>query len=562
MFTLKETDSIQIDDAILESLNNLFQTLSKNPIKSFSELIDQRTLLNICLEMDKDFFISLNTNFIFEKNIGILFAEMKELISKMLDCIKKSEANLKSNFSKDFDYLNINSLINLDNQEVRKLVNLIILLMFNCPERNLFYDIINNFEEFHVLELEKILERYMILDSIQRESIRESRLSKSPLHYRNTISNNNLENSNHNYVDSEYTLKFMSRIDLLEKDRDNLEKERIEFTAKINDLEKEIEHHKKDKNNLTKTILNLEETISKKEHDKEELNKIILNQNISLKHYEELEGDIKFINDFKFKIEEKNSEIECLNHEIRDIKESHEIEIKMYNDRIDILEETNRNNSEMKIQYEKMKDLIKEFQATKEKLNLMESTNKEFLKIKNNYMTVLDQKSNLEVENKLLEEKLNECIKNNNKLKEENDRLDTCHSTEKKRKNSHDENENYYINIINEKDSYIKLLESKVLNLEKIDISDNNKSDLFKKNEMLLKTLELELNKKIEEVELFKKDNFETKERYEKEFELMASSVYNLGLHYWSMKMEYAQKLSEKPNWLIKERQKYFNGDF
>ena len=42
----------------------------------------------------------------------------------------------------------------------------------------------------------------------------------------------------------------------------------------------------------------------------------------------------------------------------------------------------------------------------------------------------------------------------------------------------------------------------------------------------------------------------------------MASSLYNLGLNYWSMKMDYTQKLNEKPNWLVKERQKYLNGDF
>ena len=49
--------------------------------------------------------------------------------------------------------------------------------------------------------------------------------------------------------------------------------------------------------------------------------------------------------------------------------------------------------------------------------------------------------------------------------------------------------------------------------------------------------------------------------RYQKEFELISSAIYNLGFTFWSMKYEYEQKLIKNPNQLITERQKKFNGD-
>lgn len=77
-----------------------------------------------------------------------------------------------------------------------------------------------------------------------------------------------------------------------------------------------------------------------------------------------------------------------------------------------------------------------------------------------------------------------------------------------------------------------------------------------------LKEYTNEINRKNEDIEYIKKESVELKEIYEREFELVSSSLYNLGMCYWSMKVEYTQKLTEKPTWLTKERQKYYNGDF
>lgn len=89
---------------------------------------------------------------------------------------------------------------------------------------------------------------------------------------------------------------------------------------------------------------------------------------------------------------------------------------------------------------------------------------------------------------------------------------------------------------------------------------ENN--DLKAQIEGIKKELANELNRKNEDVEFIKKESLGLKEKYEREFELVSSSLYNLGLSYWSMKIEYTQKLAEKPTWLMKERQKYYNGDY
>ena len=73
---------------------------------------------------------------------------------------------------------------------------------------------------------------------------------------------------------------------------------------------------------------------------------------------------------------------------------------------------------------------------------------------------------------------------------------------------------------------------------------------------------EIELQKRGIEVDNYIKEKAVMKERYEREFELVSSSLYHLGLNYWNMKMEFTQKIKEKPTWLMKERQKFFNGDF
>ena len=143
---------------------------------------------------------------------------------------------------------------------------------------------------------------------------------------------------------------------------------------------------------------------------------------------------------------------------------------------------------------------------------------------------------------------------------------------------------------INELHSIIKMLEEKQNEFQQIQDENNSEMEILK-NTMVLKEdtikelnesiyalnekinlfqneifslnnrMNFEQNKKLEEFDILKKENIETKNRYEKEFELIASSIYNLGLNYWSLKLSTSNEVNEKPSWLKRERRKYYDGD-
>jgi len=108
---------------------------------------------------------------------------------------------------------------------------------------------------------------------------------------------------------------------------------------------------------------------------------------------------------------------------------------------------------------------------------------------------------------------------------------------------------------INLKEDTIKELNDNISTL-------NQKIDLYQEEIYLITDkLNLEVKRKADDIENCKKENIENKNRYEKEFELIASSLYNLGLNYWSMKITSANESNEKPSWLKKERKKIYDGD-
>lgn len=587
MFSTKELDSKYVDEAILTSLNNLFNCLNSSPLTDFTDLVDQRTLVNICQEMDSVNYNSLQKSFLYEKNLGIFFAEINDLIGKMKELLKKTGISFKSTFNKDFDSINVNSLIKYDKNEVKKLVNLIILSVFNCPEKDTFIDKIAYFEEFQQQELLKIVERYITIDDQTRESIASKNVSQRNT-IRNSISNEMLSST---LIESEYVSKYLSRIENLEKEKDTLEKEKFNFTEKVHDLENEVNAFKKEKTNLKEELKQAQEISNKAFQENQDLKKQKSELQNTIKELEAATKELKFVNDYKSKLDEKDSEIAFLKNEITEKENIYETDVKALEDKIQILQDNISNLSEMKVKYEKMKDMIKDHEALKEKNKYFETVNREFTKMKNNYIVLKEERDSLEILVKELEEKLDNNIKNISKLRE----------GEKESPNLNDpitsiKSDLRYESILREKEVHIKSLESKLSRMEyertrksiqkqneddedllhilklKEDTIKNQEETLHLYHEKIRKleneilegkeNLENEVMKRNEDIEFYKKDNSETKERYEKEFELMASSIYNLGLTYWSMKMEYAQKLSEKPNWLIKERQKFFNGDF
>ena len=104
-------------------------------------------------------------------------------------------------------------------------------------------------------------------------------------------------------------------------------------------------------------------------------------------------------------------------------------------------------------------------------------------------------------------------------------------------------NENNQLNEI------IKVMESKLEEKNEDEIGENIN------NIRLIEDLEKKIKK-------YEKEKEDSKIRYEKEFELMASAIYNLGFQFWSLKLEDSEKLKQNENWLVRERIKQYNGDY
>ena len=58
------------------------------------------------------------------------------------------------------------------------------------------------------------------------------------------------------------------------------------------------------------------------------------------------------------------------------------------------------------------------------------------------------------------------------------------------------------------------------------------------------------------------KEKDDLKNKFNDEFVLMSSVIYNLGFLYWSMKSDYEDKLKQNKGWLEMERVKQYNGDY
>ena len=58
------------------------------------------------------------------------------------------------------------------------------------------------------------------------------------------------------------------------------------------------------------------------------------------------------------------------------------------------------------------------------------------------------------------------------------------------------------------------------------------------------------------------KEKEDLRNKFNDEFVLMSSVIYNLGFLYWSMKSDYEDKLKQNKGWLEMERIKQYNGDY
>ena len=211
--------------------------------------------------------------------------------------------------------------------------------------------------------------------------------------------------------------------------------------------------------------------------------------------------------------------------------------------------ENNEENSDYKIKIEQLEKELKLEKERASKIKLFEEQ----------YTSLKKKLTNIETKNASL---LKELLESKNKIKslektieEKNNKMGILQAKLEEK-----------IKILKEKEIQLnKEIESNMELKFKIEEMNSNK-EIMKINEDL-KYENSQLNEliKVLENKIENKDEKEyenLKNRYEKEFELMASAIYNLGFQFWSLKLEDSEKLKQNENWLVRERMKQYNGDY
>ena len=224
-----------------------------------------------------------------------------------------------------------------------------------------------------------------------------------------------------------------------------------------------------------------------------------------------------------------------------------------YKTKIDQLEKELKSEKE---RASKIKLFEEQYNSLKKKISSLESKNvsllKELLECKNtikNLEKTIEEKNNkmgilqakLEEKNKLLKEKDIQLKKEMESTMDLKSKLEEI--------NNNDKNNNK-INIIENFEDNKKYKEA-LMTIDDLKIENNQLNEIIKVMEL-----------KIEEKKHDDKEKEELKSRYEKEFELMSSAIYNLGFQFWSLKLEDSEKLKQNENWLVRERIKQYNGDY
>ena len=293
------------------------------------------------------------------------------------------------------------------------------------------------------------------------------------------------------------------------------------FTSLINKLEKVDQEFVYD-------LVGAYATSSKRKDDKNDgdMNKINNSSNKTenidyLKKIEILEKELKIE-------KEKEQKLKIVENEYNNIKDKFlSIESKYSR----LINEIN----EVKNENKKLEKLIDE---KNKKIGILQNKLDEKIRI----IKERDQQLNKEIEIGMeLNTKISELNSNNNKNKNNIDYENKYN--EELAINDELKNENLKLNDL------ISIMEDKL----------NEKNNEEMENDMNNIRMIEELEKKMKKTEKEKED---IKNHFNKEFELMASAIYNLGFQFWSLKYEDSQKLKQNENWLVRERIKQYNGDY
>ena len=257
-------------------------------------------------------------------------------------------------------------------------------------------------------------------------------------------------------------------------------------------------------------------------------------------------NDISNKSDYKYKIEQLEKELK--------LEKERASKIKLFE------EQYNNLKNKLSLIESKNTHLIKELMDEKNKVKNLEKIIDE----KSNKMGILQNK--LDEKIKIIKERdiqLNKEIELNLELKFKLEEINKNKKKEEKQDNNNNININNDINKYNDilklneelknennqLNEIIKVMESKLEEKNEDEIGENIN------NIRLIEDLEKKIKK-------YEKEKEDSKIRYEKEFELMASAIYNLGFQFWSLKLEDSEKLKQNENWLVRERIKQYNGDY
>ena len=124
-----------------------------------------------------------------------------------------------------------------------------------------------------------------------------------------------------------------------------------------------------------------------------------------------------------------------------------------------------------------------------------------------------------------------------------------------------------YLNDLEKKMGSGKPLNQALRDINKNIITNDNQNDSKLQNfianyETQLEAILKQKNHVENQLNSSEKEKDDLKNKFNDEFVLMSSVIYNLGFLYWSMKSDYEDKLKQNKGWLEMERIKQYNGDY
>ena len=255
-------------------------------------------------------------------------------------------------------------------------------------------------------------------------------------------------------------------------------------------------------------------------------------------------NDISNKSDYKYKIEQLEKELKLEKERASKIKLFEEQYNNLKN-KLSLIESKNTHLiKELMDEKNKVKNLEKIIDEKSNKMGILQNKLDEKIKIIKERDIQLNKEIELNLELKF---KLEEINKNKKKEEKQDNNININNDINKYNEilklNEELKNENNQLNDI------IKVMENKLEEKDEDEIGENIN------NIRLIEDLEKKIKK-------YEKEKEDSKIRYEKEFELMASAIYNLGFQFWSLKLEDSEKLKQNENWLVRERIKQYNGDY